>query len=418
MSRFHFRFLPLLLLLVVGSCSTDLNPVIPQFADSESLLGAGKLIPKQSFGWMNGIYLVRNGSDQFGDTVVLRWGGNNPSIFCGKNSAFFILEARSLGDTIVFEGYWRYAYQQETGRARLFIAPNEGGSQISTGAGQPPGAITIRGASGGISGPLHHQILMERIRPIRQTIKNFWILGHRGGGRNSDLHPVSENSREMIQFAERLGCNGVEIDVRLTSDGVPILYHDEKLNTRLVRGDYMVGPVSNYAFWQLQRFTTLVNGEQIPSLEEALETAVTKTTLNFIWLDIKSPEVIPAIVPMVDSFRVKAAQLGRDIEIVMGLPEEAIYNAYRNLPEANRPPALCELSTQQANAINAAVWAPRWTLGTQDAAVAEMHSNNRRAFVWTLDNPIYILQFLREGGFDGILTNYPTMVAYMYYVKE
>lgn len=414
--RFHLRFLPLLLLLVVGSCSTDFNPTIPQFSNSESLLGGGKPIPKQSFAWMNGIYLVRNGSDQFGDTVVLHWGWNSPSIFCG-NSAFFILESRSLGDTIVFEGYWRYAYQQETGRVRLFIAPNEGGHQISTGSDQPS-AITIRGASGGVDGNLHHQIVMERIRPIRQAIKNFWILGHRGGGRNSDLHPVSENSREMIQFAERLGCNGVEIDVRLTSDGVPILYHDEKLNTRLVRGDYMVGAISNYAFWQLRRFTTLIHGEQIPTLEEALETAVTKTTLNFVWLDIKSPEVIPAIIPMIDSFRVKATQLGRNIEIVMGLPEEDIYNAYRNLPEANRPPALCELSTQQTNDINAAVWAPRWTLGTQNAAVATMHSNNRRAFVWTLDNPFYILQFLRDGSFDGILTNYPTILAYLYYMKE
>lgn len=417
MNRFHFRFLPLLLLLVLGSCSNNFNPMTPQFTSGESLLEAGQPIPKGSFGWMNGIYRLRSGNELFGDTVVMRWAGSNPSIFCGKNSAFFILEARSLGDTIVFEGYWRYAYQNETGRVRLFIAPNEGGREISA-ASAPPAAITIRGRSGGASGELHREILMERIRPIRPLARNFWVIGHRGGGRNSDLHPVSENSREMIQFAERLGCNGVEIDVRLTSDGVPILYHDEKLNTRLVRGDYMVGSVSNYAFWQLRRFTTLANGEQIPSLEEALETALTQTTLNFVWLDIKSADVVPVVAPIIDRFRVKAAQVGRNIEVVMGLPDEEIYNAYRHLPEGNRPPALCELSSDQTNSINAAVWAPRWTLGIQDAAVAEMHSNNRRAFVWTLDSPTYILQFLREGSFDGILTNYPTMVAYMYYVKE
>lgn len=417
MNRFHFRCLPLLLLILLGSCSNDFNPIIPQFTSAESLLQQGQPIPKGSFVWMNGIYRISAGNEVFGDTVVLRWGGGNPSIFCGKNSAFLILEARSLGDTIVFEGYWRFAYQQETGRVRLFIAPNEGGREISNGLGQP-GTITIRGKSGGATGELHREIVMERIRPIRPLARNFWVIGHRGGGRNSDLHPVSENSREMIQFAERLGCNGVEIDVRLTSDGVPILYHDEKLNTRLVRGDYMVGSVSNYAFWQLRRFTTLANGEQIPSLEEALETALTKTTLNFIWLDIKSPDVVPVVAPMLDTFRTKALQLGRTIEIVMGLPDEEIYKAYQRLPEENRPPALCELSTDQTNSINAAVWAPRWTLGAQNEAVEKMHSNNRRAFVWTLDSPTYILQFLREGSFDGILTNYPTMVAYMYYVKE
>lgn len=416
MSRLSLLWL-LAVAVLLGSCSNDFSPVIPQFTAAESLLEGGGPIPKQSYVWMNGIYRLRAGNEQFGDTVVLRWGGANPSIFCGRNSAFFILEARSLGDTIVFEGYWRYAYQNETGRVRLFIAPDEGGRQLSAGL-QPTGTVTIRGQSGGTEGALQREIVMERIRPIRALFRNFWILGHRGGGRNSDLHPVSENSREMIQFAERLGCNGVEIDVRLTSDGVPILYHDENLNTRLVRGDYMVGPISNYAFWQLRRFTTLANGEQIPTLAEALETAVEKTSLNFVWLDIKTPDVIPTILPILDTVRTRAAQLGRKIEIVMGLPTEEIYQAYRNLPEATRPPALCELSTQQTEAINAAIWAPRWTLGTQDAAVAAMHSNNRRAFVWTLDNPTYILQFLREGSFDGILTNYPTMVAYMYYVKE
>ena len=87
--RFHLRFLPLLLLLVVGSCSTDFNPTIPQFSDTESLLGGGKPIPKQSFAWMNGIYLVRNGSDQFGDTVVLRWGGEQSLHFLRKKLRLF-----------------------------------------------------------------------------------------------------------------------------------------------------------------------------------------------------------------------------------------------------------------------------------------------------------------------------------------
>jgi hypothetical protein len=38
--------------------------------------------------------------------------------------------------------------------------------------------------------------------------------------------------------------------------------------------------------------------------------------------------------------------------------------------------------------------------------------------VWTLDEPDYISQFIDQGNFNGVLSNYPTLIAYNYYVKE
>jgi glycerophosphoryl diester phosphodiesterase len=46
-----------------------------------------------------------------------------------------------------------------------------------------------------------------------------------------------------------------------------------------------------------------------------------------------------------------------------------------------------------------------------------MQAEGRRAFVWTLDVDRYISTFVTEGEFDGILTNYPTLVAYYHYVR-
>ncbi|MGB4765605.1 MAG: glycerophosphodiester phosphodiesterase family protein [Rugosibacter sp.] len=50
------------------------------------------------------------------------------------------------------------------------------------------------------------------------------IIAHRGGGA---LAP--ENTLAGMHIAQRMGCRGVEFDVALTADGVPILMHDETL---------------------------------------------------------------------------------------------------------------------------------------------------------------------------------------------
>lgn len=50
------------------------------------------------------------------------------------------------------------------------------------------------------------------------------IIAHRCGGA---LAP--ENSLAGLQIAARLGCRGVEFDVMLSADGVPLLIHDESL---------------------------------------------------------------------------------------------------------------------------------------------------------------------------------------------
>ena len=44
-------------------------------------------------------------------------------------------------------------------------------------------------------------------------------------------------------------------------------------------------------------------------------------------------------------------------------------------------------------------------------------AEGRKIFAWTLDESSYIEEFINEGLFDGILTNYPTIVSYYYYIK-
>ena len=50
----------------------------------------------------------------------------------------------------------------------------------------------------------------------------------------------------------KLGATGTEVDIIITKDGVPILYHDPAFTSRLVQGSHCVGAVEDYTYEQIQ----------------------------------------------------------------------------------------------------------------------------------------------------------------------
>ena len=214
-----------------------------------------------------------------------------------------------------------------------------------------------------------------------------------------------------------MGATGVEIDTRLTSDGQIILYHDNTLNLRLIQKNGLLGPIENYSFDQLSTYVRLIDGQRIPSLRQALNTIVYETPLRFVWLDTKFEGSLEGVRLLQQEFHQKAAAIGRQLQIVIGLPTEETFNYFKQLPNFTSVPSLCELSIEETREINARVWAPRFTLGLQNDEVSLMQAEGRKAFVWTLDEPQYVEQFITEGKFDGILSNYPSLVAYYHYAK-
>jgi glycerophosphoryl diester phosphodiesterase len=222
----------------------------------------------------------------------------------------------------------------------------------------------------------------------------------------------------MIKFASRLGATGIEIDVRLTSDEVPVLYHDNTLNLRLIQKNGLVGEIENFSYEQITTFVRLIDGESVPTLQAALDAVVYTTNIRYVWMDTKYVGSLSAVRDLQKLYLQKAADAGRDLHILIGLPDEDKVGAFLELPDYQSAPALCELSLDDVHTTNAEVWAPRWTLGTQDAEVAQVQGDGRKAFVWTLDDPAYVDQFVNQSNFDGILSNYPSLVAYYYYVKQ
>ncbi|MBK9247876.1 MAG: glycerophosphodiester phosphodiesterase [Ignavibacteria bacterium] len=410
----------------LGACNSELRIIVPNTEIVAPALKGTSAIPNISRKLIEGVYAVQQGKARFGDTVILKHDRESLSIFCQKNSTYMVLRSGMKDSSILYAGYWRNAQSPQTGLCTLEIRNKDGAGDILQTI--RPQTLTIRGAVGGSEVQPNEPLILEYVRPLferkrERTDGKFWIIAHRGGGRNSDRLPFSENSTELIKFAGKLGANGVEIDIRLTKDGIPVLYHDENLNSRLVDGEYMVGAIGNYTFAQLQVLCRLKNGERIPTLDDALRTIVDSTNLTSVWLDIKEPAAIEKIIAMQKTY-IERAQLlqaagKRDtLEIFSGLATDEIYQAFVAHPEHLQIPSICELSISQTQKANSKVFAPRWTLGSLQNEVNSLHSENRRAFVWTLDQPEFIVQFLNEGNYDGILTNYPTVVAYNYYIRR
>jgi glycerophosphoryl diester phosphodiesterase len=371
---------------------------------------------------LEGVFTITAGNDEFGNLAAAKWsyvanGADTSfylSFFCENEVPYIICEARRQDSNILLNGYWRQMINTSTGKARLVISANKGGRALLSGA--IPDSIVIEGNFGNDDAVPVRPLKLKWLRPLYKALP-LQIIAHRLGGRNSDLLPASENSLEMLRLATRFGATGVETDVRLTSDGVPIVYHDEALNERLIQKNGLLGPIENYTYAQLNTLVRLVKGERIPTLREVLNTLVYNTSLTFIWLDTKYDGSLQILRDMQVEFVQKAAAIGRTVDISIGIPDDKVLDNFLRLPGYQNVPSVCELSIEKLERANSHIWAPRWTLGTQNEEVARMHNEGRKAYVWTLDVPGNVATFLKEGHFDGILSNYPSAVAFYYYAQ-
>ena len=404
-----------LLMLIIGCNKESLMPVPSSGINSfpEGILP----VPSLSKPLMEGIYLATTNTTIFGDTMVVKW-NHYGVLFTCKNGKHFIMDAGYLDSVILIQGYWRDGYSDATGLCNMSISGPEGGNDIL--AGKPSANIILRGAYGANNEVPNQSITLQYIRPFSQKVKssNFYILGHRAGGRNSDRLPVSENSIAMVKFTERLGTTGIEVDPRISSDGVAFIYHDPDINTRLTQKGLLAGDVSAYTWLQLSSFVRLIHGERIPSLEEVLTFAIDSTELRFVYMDMKSAEAVPVVIPIQQRAIQHAKDKGRDIIILMGIPDADVLNAFMDYPDYKNVPSLCELTVDDVRMVNSKVWAPRWTLGIQNDLVQQMHNEGRLAVCWTIDSPNWIRNYLDQGIFDGLVTNFQYVVAYNNYIQE
>lgn len=368
---------------------------------------------------MNGIYEVRVGKDLFGNNLVGKWINNRWCLY----SIHDVVYSENKGglyeedSSFKFIGYIRIVRSGSGTQTELNIHPSNGAIELLS--GYTPSSIVIKGnTSTGSKIEIHRT---RDLYPQTDTTRRLHIIGHRGGGRNAERLGISENSIEMIKHSEILGVTGVEIDVKKTRDGKIILFHDDTFSPRTVQGTYLLGKVENFDLDHIRTFGRLYYGEEIPTLENALTVAIEETTLELVWIDVKDPEIVDKVMVLQKAAIDLASEKNKNIDILVGISEEEIFNAY-NRSILEKTPTIIEYDSQLALSQEfCKVWAPRWTNGIPSPGEVEsFHSNNKMVFTWTLDVKRFIEDFIQKSKIDGILSNYPSQVAGIYYsqIKE
>jgi glycerophosphoryl diester phosphodiesterase len=406
----------LALAIALGGCVSALDPIVYPDIDSEWKSFGGALFSGKQKDVIAGTYAVEHGSEYFGDSVALRHEGDRIAMYSSKN-VVFVTGHFGLRDTSArLLASFRSISGSNAGLLDMYAVNNDGFKDVTKGSGQGRD-LTLQGTLK-INGQ-NVSVRLIKKGSINTRIRGFQIIAHRGGGRNSERLGFSENSIEMIRFASWLGATAIEIDVMRTKDSIPIIFHDPTFSPRTVKSPYIIGPVEKYTLAQMRAATTLINGEKIPTLREALKAVIDSTMLSMIWLDVKAYKAMDSVLAIAKEMNDYAQSLGKKnkLQILVGIPDDDVLKAYRESSLKGNVEVLCELGVDIARELDAAVWAPRFTAGLQEDLVKQMQSEGRQVYVWTLDDEAFIRKFLDADVFDGVLTNYPTMLAAIFYTK-
>jgi glycerophosphoryl diester phosphodiesterase len=227
------------------------------------------------------------------------------------------------------------------------------------------------------------------------------IIGHRGAAASAP-----ENTLAGIREARRQGATWVEFDVKLTSDGQPILMHDDTLD-RTTSGK---GPVRAATLDEIRRLDA-GSGEKVPTLAEAL-TLMAELGMGF------NLEVKPCPGRETDTAKAAVAEVqrlwpaGHPRPIVSSFSDAALQAARAAAP-ALALGYLKErlLPTWQADALRLGCSAVH--LGWRHLTRADVQAVKMAGLpllVWTVNERPRAEELLRWGA-DSILSDCPGLMA-------
>lgn len=210
------------------------------------------------------------------------------------------------------------------------------------------------------------------------TLDQVRIIAHRG---NSSALP--ENTMAAFRSAVTLGAHMIELDVRLSREGVPVVVHDEDVS-RTTTG---TGPVSSLHVDQLRKLG-------IPALEDVLALPVA------VNVEVKAEAAIPGILELVH---------GREDVVVSSFDLDSLEFLRHLAPELRlaflSSASDCDLVLSRAVAAGVYAFNPPASAVTP-ALVSSAHDAGLRVMPFTVNDAVEARR-LFEWGVDAIFTNDP-----------
>jgi glycerophosphoryl diester phosphodiesterase len=219
-----------------------------------------------------------------------------------------------------------------------------------------------------------------------------------------------ENTLEGIEAALRLGADAIEIDVHCTSDGVPVLLHDDTVD-RTTDGTGDVRTMTLEAVRALdagaRQFVPRYQGARIPLLSEVIALTKGKALLQ---IEVKQPDIEEQIAAVV-----REAGAIQDCEVhCFGAKVVAKMRA-------TEPRMACALLTDGRRVVDwdefysfaLSLNAQGVSVNYERAKPERVRQGQRRGLnfmVWTVDDEPDV-RAMADAGVDGICSNFPDVVA-------
>lgn len=235
--------------------------------------------------------------------------------------------------------------------------------------------------------------------------EGIWVVAHRGASRD-----CPENTRASFDAAVEQGCDAIELDLQLSRDGVPVVYHDRTLS-RAGGGRRRVAQLDLAELRRLDaglRGGARFRGEPIPTLSEVLARYAHRVTLL---LEIKTREGLAGEARHLELARTVARQVrageleGRtlllcfDAAVLDAASEEA--PRLRRVLNVKPAPGLRlgrRLDTLWAVSADVRTLTPRFAAAVRRAG--------RRLLVFTCNTPRALRRALAAGP-DGVMSDRP-----------
>jgi glycerophosphoryl diester phosphodiesterase len=400
-----------LVLMIFFSCSKNGITLPPNNPDSN--LVNTKFISDTVMKNMEGIYSLSDGSGSLGSQFVCKVSKHKVSFFSDQSGIFFILGygLNPTDSSIQFSGFWRYSETATQGIINFSVAKIDGASDLLLNG--IAGNLQLKGNFNS-----NQSISLQYKRPFSAYVLSheFSIFAHHGVQTTANP-PYAQNSLNGALHDEDYGVNGLEFDVRLTKDNVPICMHDAAFDIRLTEKGPLYGDFNQYSFAFLEAYVRLVDGQKVPSVAEILDAFVDSTNMKYMWLDIKGdPDVFKYLEPIVRSAYARAQTKNRNVVIIADLPSTDVIDEYKKQPSYGADlPCMCELSLQDAIDNNCKYFGPRFSLGLLLDDVNKGHGLGIKSYSWTINDKNTIQDYLKNGKFDGFISDYPAYVVYDYY---
>ncbi|MEA3308104.1 MAG: glycerophosphodiester phosphodiesterase family protein [Chloroflexota bacterium] len=231
--------------------------------------------------------------------------------------------------------------------------------------------------------------------------KHPLIFGHRGAS-----HQAPQNTLAAFRAAANLGADGVELDVQLTKDGVPIIMHNQKVD-ETTNGHGLVTELTLARIKELDAgssFSPEFVGEQIPTLEETLATLGQRLLFN---IELKpagkrSVELVNAVAEIVQRLHMNRRVWFSSYEPYL------LYRMHALRPEIPGgilcyPPTLFSQLLSLVTPHEALH--PHFQL-ISEKMVQRIHRHGMRLVTWTVDS-LEVAQRLANWGVDVLISNEP-----------